>query len=102
MNAELLSCDADDFDTAINRDERETALGVYTGDLLDGFFISDTPEAIIGRRFAGVRKPPSSSQRTTLYSLRPQLATGPFWHTDPDFEPLWRYEPYERLIAPNQ
>lgn len=25
---------------------------------------------------------------------------GGFWHTDPDFEPLRDYEPYQRLIAP--
>ena len=35
----------------------------------------------------------------------PSVPLGPpgsFWHTDPDFEPLWGYGPYEQLIAPNQ
>ena len=27
---------------------------------------------------------------------------GSYWHSDPDFEPLWGYEPFDQLVAPNR
>ncbi len=41
---EDLTCDAVEFHTALKRDELETALDLYRGDLLEGLFLSGSPE----------------------------------------------------------
>lgn len=41
----MISCDALDFEAALDGGRNEEALQLYGGDLLDGFFISGAPEA---------------------------------------------------------
>lgn len=44
VDAEQILCDADDFETAFQNDDYETALKAYRGDFLDAFHVSDVPE----------------------------------------------------------
>jgi DNA-binding SARP family transcriptional activator len=43
-DSSALSCDVVDFQAAIARGDDETAVGLYTGPFLDGFFIKDSSE----------------------------------------------------------
>lgn len=45
LDPALFSCDAAEFDEALEQGRHEDALKLYRGDLLPGFFIDDAPEA---------------------------------------------------------
>ena len=44
LSRAALQCDVVAFEEALAADDRERALGLYTGPFLDGFFLSDAPE----------------------------------------------------------
>ncbi len=44
LNPDLIWCDALEFEGALSRGDPEHALSLYGGDLLDGFFLTDTAE----------------------------------------------------------
>jgi serine/threonine-protein kinase len=44
LNLEVLSCDACEFEAAIERGDLEHAVSLYAGPFLDGFFLRDAPE----------------------------------------------------------
>ena len=44
VSSELLWCDALEFERALSDEEFEEALGLYSGDLLDGFHLASIPE----------------------------------------------------------
>ncbi|HXV17564.1 MAG TPA: BTAD domain-containing putative transcriptional regulator, partial [Gemmatimonadaceae bacterium] len=44
INSAVIGSDVADFEAALERDDAETAIAIYSGPLLDGFFIADAPE----------------------------------------------------------
>jgi DNA-binding SARP family transcriptional activator len=44
LNSEFVSCDVAEFDSAVERGDLESAVSVYAGAFLDGFFVRDAPE----------------------------------------------------------
>jgi DNA-binding SARP family transcriptional activator len=44
INVQLVSCDAATFEASVKANRLEEALGLYSGDLLTGFFIDEAPE----------------------------------------------------------
>jgi DNA-binding SARP family transcriptional activator/TolB-like protein len=44
LNSELVYCDVAEFEAAVERGDLESAVSVYAGAFLDGFFVRDAPE----------------------------------------------------------
>jgi DNA-binding SARP family transcriptional activator len=44
LNFEFVSCDVAEFEAAVERGDLESAVSVYAGAFLDGFFVRDAPE----------------------------------------------------------